>query len=146
MWVWCLSWAVSVWGGWWVVGEGVDEYGEGEREGALGGSLCGPGEGLGEVGLHPHLALQGGEHGLDHEGNAGLRDLGSWTLSEFVFVGDDHVDVDELEAVVVLTVAVPGVGERECAAGCAVRGRELIDALALVLIRCSEVIPERRAS
>jgi hypothetical protein len=126
----------------WAAGEVVDEHGEGESEESLGDALGESGEGLGEMGLHSHLALQGGEHGLDHEADSGLGDLGQRALPEFVFVGDDQIDVDEFEAVVVLAAAVPGVGEHKCSG---VRGRELVDALAFVLVGCSEVIAEGRA-
>jgi hypothetical protein len=45
-------------------------HGEGEREESLSDALCEPGECLGEVLLHPHLALECREHGLDHEADA----------------------------------------------------------------------------
>jgi len=60
----------------------------------------------------------------------------------FVFVGDDQFDADELEAVVMHTAAVPSVGEQH---GSGVRARELEYALALVLVRRSQVIADRRA-
>jgi len=115
----------------WAAGELVDVHGEGQREESLGDALCEPREGLGEVGLHPHLALERGEHRLDHEPDAGLRDLARWALTGLVFVGDDQIDIDELEAVVVLSASMAGVGEQECAGVCC---REPIDALALVLV------------
>ncbi len=64
-----------------------------------------------------------------NEADAGLGDLGSRTLTEFVFVGDDQVDVDEFHAVVVLAAAVSRASANMSVPGC--RGRELVDALAL---------------
>jgi hypothetical protein len=61
-------------------GEGVYGHGDGECEESLGDALGEAWEGLDEMGLHPYLVLEGGEHGLDHEAYAGLGDLGFWAL------------------------------------------------------------------
>jgi hypothetical protein len=60
--------------------------------------------------LHAHLALQRREHGLDHETDAGLGDLGGWALTEPVLAGSDQLHANELEAVMVLATSVAGIG------------------------------------
>ena len=71
----------------WASAEQVDEDGEREREQALGDRLGEAGEGLGEVVVEAHLALEVGEHGLDDEPDAGLGDLAGRALIELVPVG-----------------------------------------------------------
>jgi len=46
----------------------------------LGDALDEAGDRLGEVLLESHLAFEVGEHGLDHQADAGLGDLGRGAL------------------------------------------------------------------
>jgi hypothetical protein len=67
--------------------EGVEVDAEGEGEEALGDAGDEAGKGFGEVSLEAHLALEGAEHRLDHESDAGLGDLDLRALVGVVFGG-----------------------------------------------------------
>lgn len=60
---------------WGSTGEQVDEDAEREGEQALGDPLDEPGEGLGEVIVEAHLALEVGKAGFDDEPDARLGEL-----------------------------------------------------------------------
>jgi hypothetical protein len=74
-------------GAWWAAEEGAEVDAEGEGEEALGDAGDEAGERLGEVSLEAHLAFEVGEHRLDHEPDAGLGDLGGWSVAGVVFGG-----------------------------------------------------------
>src|SRR5450830_813687 len=93
--------------------------------------------------LHAHLALERREHRLDHEADARLVDLRRRALAEPVPCGHDELDADQLEALVMLTTAVTGVGEEQAAG---VRAGEGKDALTLILIGRPQVIAQQGAT
>ncbi len=99
----------------WAPEEAVDEHGEGQRQQSLGDALGEAGKRLGEVVLHAHLALEGREHGLDHEADTSLGDLRGRPLAESVPVGHDELHAGQAEALLILTAAMAGVGEQDAA-------------------------------
>jgi hypothetical protein len=99
-------------GAWRSTVDGVDEDREGEREEALGDALDESGEGLGEVVVEAHLALEVAEDRLDDESDAGLGDLDARALAEAVLVGGDELDVDQTDGALVVGAPEAAVSEQ----------------------------------
>jgi hypothetical protein len=73
------------------------------------------GEGLGELGLQAHLALEVGEHRLDDQADARLGALAGRPLAEAVVGGGDQVHADEIQRAVVFGSPEAAVGEQQAA-------------------------------
>ena len=78
-------------------GEQIAEHPQGEGEQALRDPLDQPADGLGEMVIEPHLALEVGEHRLDDEADPCLLELRRRTLTEAMALGGDELDLGEPE-------------------------------------------------
>ncbi len=90
---------------------GVDEHSKRQGEKALSDALQETTERLGQMLFEAHLALQVGEHRLDHQSNRGLCNLSGWTFAEAVALRRDQLHRDELHRALILRAPEPLVGE-----------------------------------